>query len=196
MYFIFSKRLLNVLPWYPEWRRSYFETFSVTSDNKLHQNPSVFLTQIDSPSVLIKQHQLRLNYKAAAGSICIHKWANIRFQIMFIHPCLPKLVINIFGSCGMVTLSLWISCVWACWGEGVGGDMSVQGQYHSRGRKERGHKGEGTGRGTENSLLGWNCFEAPTNHKTLLGSLFSDSPDNLQIWSTAKTSTTLQSSVQ
>lgn len=87
---------------------------------------------------------------------------------MFIHPCLPKLVINIFGFCGMVTLSLWISCVWACWGEGVCGDMSVQGQYHSRGRKERGHRGEGTGLGTENSLLGWNCIEALTNHKTLL----------------------------
>lgn len=129
-------------------------------------------SRLDSPSVLIKQHPLTWNYKAAAGSICIYKWANIRFQIMFIHPCHLKLVINIFGSCGMGTLSLWISCVWVCWGEGVGGvDMSVQGQYHSRGGKERGRKGEGTGLGTENSLLGWNCIEAPTNHKTLLFSL-------------------------
>lgn len=28
-----------------------------------------------------------------------------------IYQCLPKLVANIFGSCSMITLSLWISCM-------------------------------------------------------------------------------------
>jgi len=43
--------------------------------------------------------------------------------------------------------------------------MSVQGQYHSRGGKVRGRKGEGTGLETENSLLGWNSIEATLNKK-------------------------------
>ncbi len=32
------------------------------------------------------------------------------FTSCSIYPCLPKLVTNIFSSCGMITLSLWISC--------------------------------------------------------------------------------------
>lgn len=88
---------------------------------------------------------------------------------MFIQLSHPKLVRNIFDSCGC-PCELAV-CEFVGVKRWVGVDMSVQGQYHSRGGKERRHEGEGTGLGTENSLLGRNCNEAPTNHKTLLSSL-------------------------
>ncbi len=59
------------------------------------------------------------------------------FTSCSIYPCLPKLVTNIFSSCGMITLSSWISCrcghvcprpVWDenTAGVGKGGDVRVK----------------------------------------------------------------------
>lgn len=115
----------------------------------------------------LNQHQL--NMKLLGLSAFINE------QTFYLTPCFFKSVSHDLWRVHLAraaVLSLWISCR----GEGWTGwtcRSKASGRWeHSRGGKERGREGEGTGLGTQNSLLGWNCNEAaPANHKMLFSSL-------------------------